>query len=148
MASHDHKITAFQVERALAALNGINLTIGQLERGFAAWLKGGQSQEGRRHVRDQSEVRFAALVAFARNEGFVLPELAAEAILLRFSPAIQALGEGIDLKTSDPEGYRELANTPITRKAVSRVLEAKQRDHDHSVGTYFHPLNDNWLRPE
>jgi hypothetical protein len=86
-------------EKALAALNAIQLTADQLERGNSVF------------VRTHSE---AAVEAFCEAEGLLPADVAATAIMVRYGKIVEAQCNGIpDPKTEMPEIYELFVSGPL-----------------------------------
>jgi len=92
-------------ERAARLLSSVSLTPDQVERGYQAYIGAGFVSH---------EVRLAALRAFAVEEGLQPAYAAAEAILVRSYPIVDALSSGVDLKTEVPAVYEDIMTGPIT----------------------------------
>lgn len=96
-------------ERVVEALNGVQMTMDQVERGYDAYL-GGDREAGGYDDKKREE----ALLAFCTAEGLAPAPAAALAILLRAEVVISALSNGYDRAAEDPEGHEAIATAPFT----------------------------------
>lgn len=92
-------------EEAARLLSSVVLTPDQVERGYSIYIGAGFAPH---------EVRLAALRAFAEEEGLQPAHAAAEAILVRAYPIVDALSGGVDLKNEVPAVYEDIMTGPIT----------------------------------
>ncbi|HEY1124751.1 MAG TPA: hypothetical protein VGE65_03895 [Sphingobium sp.] len=92
-------------EQAASLLSAVSLTPEQVERGYQVYIGAGFVSH---------EVRLAALRAFVEEEGLQPAHVAAEAILVRAYPVVDALSGGVDLKNEVPALYEDIMTGPIT----------------------------------
>lgn len=92
-------------EQAAELLSSVSLTPDQVERGYSVYIGAGFAAH---------EVRLEALFKFAETEGLKPAPVAAQAILLRAYPIVDALSGGVDLKNEVPAVYEDIMTGPIT----------------------------------
>jgi hypothetical protein len=90
-------------QAAADLLNSVPLTADQVERGYSVFAA----------AQDGEGSGLAALAAFAEQEGLTPPDLAAQAIRVRALQTMDALSDGVDLKTECPDVYEAIMMGPI-----------------------------------
>jgi len=83
-------------------LNSVSLTSDQVERGYMEMVNASEQGNG-----------MAALIDFAEREGLTPSAVAAHAIRVRALQYVDALSDGVDLKTECPDVYEAIMAGPI-----------------------------------
>lgn len=96
-------------QAAYDMLNGIKLTVEQLDEGYAVFHDFHDAPTRK----DFQERRMAAVRDYCKREGLLPADVAAQAIVVRYRPIMSAWADGVDPRTEFPDTYHEYATGPI-----------------------------------
>ena len=120
------------IANACRLLNSVKLTVDQFDRGLQVYDAALASKSERRDGKVWDDAAYA-LAAFCEREGMLPADVAAEAIIIRRGPILEALCEArFDIKTEDPKLYEECVTRTI-HQGYFRFLEANEIDENGEV---------------